>query len=139
MRVGAGGEFGLEALVGLAVVEAGDALLPCLELHQHLRQIAIRGGAANQRNMGSALENLLAFLLRHAAQHAEALALFLQLLVVGQAVEDLLLGFVANGAGVVEDQPGLFDGGTCRYPWDRSVPTTFSESWTFIWQPKTSR
>ena len=110
MRVGAGGELGLKTFLGLAVVQAGDPL-PCLELDQHLRQIAIRGRAANQRNMGSALENLLAFLLRHAAQHAKALALFLQLLVVGQAVEDLLLGLVSNGAGVVEDQPGLFDGG----------------------------
>ena len=35
----------------------------------------------------------------------------MKLLVVGQAVEDLLLGFVANGAGVVENQPGFFDGG----------------------------
>jgi hypothetical protein len=40
--------------------------------------------------------------------------------VVVEAVEDLLLGFVANGTGVVEDQ-------------------TFSESWAFIWQPKVSR
>jgi hypothetical protein len=31
-----------------------------------------------------------------------------QLLVVVQAVEDLLFGFVADGAGVVEDQAGVF-------------------------------
>ena len=139
MRVGAGGEFGFKALVGLAIVETGNALLPCLELHQHLRQIAIRRRAAHHRNVRRTLKNLFAFLLRHAAQHSETLALFLQLLVVGQAVKDFLLGFVANGTGVVEDQPGFFDGGNWRYPWDRSVPMTFSESWTFIWQPKISR
>ena len=34
----------------------------------------------------------------------------MHLLYVVEAVEDLLLGFVADGAGVVEDQPSLFDG-----------------------------
>ena len=34
----------------------------------------------------------------------------MKLLVVVEAVEDLLLGFVADGAGVVEDQAGLFFG-----------------------------
>jgi hypothetical protein len=32
----------------------------------------------------------------------------MQFLVVVEAVEDLLLGFVADGAGVVEDQAGIF-------------------------------
>lgn len=48
-----------------------------------------------------------AFLLGHAAQHSKLLALFLQLLVVVQPVEDLLLGFITDGAGVVEDQAGF--------------------------------
>ena len=109
MRIGAGSEFGLEAFVGFAVVKPGRAL-PCFDLNQHLRQIAVRRRAAYQRNIRRALENLLAFLLRHAAQHAELLALLLQLLVVVQAVEDFLLGLVADGAGVVENQSGFFDG-----------------------------
>ena len=59
--------------------------------------------------MRGALENLLAFLLCHTPQNTETLALFLQFLVVRQAVEDFLLGFIANGTGVVENQPGFFD------------------------------
>src|SRR6516165_5614878 len=42
MRVGARGEFRLEALVGLAIVETGGAA-SCLNLDEHLRQIAVRG------------------------------------------------------------------------------------------------
>ena len=110
VRIGAGGELGFKALVGLAIVESGDALLPCLELHQHLRQLAVGRRSAHHRNVGRAIKNLFALLLRHAAQDAETLALFLKFLVVGQAMKDFLLGFVADGTGVVEDQPGFFDG-----------------------------
>ncbi len=93
--------------VGFAVVEPGDAALPCLDLHQHVRQIPVRRRSAHQRHMRRALKNLLAFLLRHTAQHAKLLALRLQLLVIRQAVKDFLLGFIADGAGVVENQPSL--------------------------------
>ena len=62
------------------------------------------------RDIRRALEDLFAFLLGHAAQHAKLLALLLQFLVVVQAIEDLLLGLIADGAGVVEDQPGFLDG-----------------------------
>ena len=50
---------------------------------------------------------LFAFLLRDATQNGETLPLFVQRLVVVQAVEDLLLRFIADGAGVVEDQRGF--------------------------------
>ena len=63
------------------------------------------------RDMRRAIEDFFAFLLRHAAQHSEALALLLQLLVVGQTVEDFLFRLIADGACVVEDQSGFFDGG----------------------------
>ena len=43
MRVGSGGEFGFEALVGFAIIEAGDTAVACLDLNQHLRQVAVRG------------------------------------------------------------------------------------------------
>jgi hypothetical protein len=33
-----------------------------------------------------------------------------QLFVVGQSVKNFLLGLVADGAGVIENQSGLFDG-----------------------------
>ena len=75
MRVGAGGELGFESLIGLAIVEPGDACLPGFDLHQHLGQIAVRSRTGNQRHIGRALENLLAFLLGDAAQHAERLPL----------------------------------------------------------------
>ena len=64
---------------------------------------------ADQRNVRRALENLFAFLLRHAPQHAEFLPLFLEFLVIVQAIEDFLLGFVPDGARIVENQPSLFD------------------------------
>ena len=122
-----------------AVVESGDAAVPASSLHQHLRQIAVRRRSAHQRHIRRALENLFALLLRDAAEHAELLALFLQLLVVGEPVKDLLLGLVADGAGVVEHQAGLFDRLDLAVALGTSVPTTFSESWAFIWQPKVSR
>ena len=70
----AGGELGLEGLVGLAVVQAGDARLACLQARQHLRQFAVGGRAGDQRDIRRTLEDLFALLLRHAAQHGKALA-----------------------------------------------------------------
>ncbi len=70
-------------------------------------QVAVAGRAGDERDVRRALEDLFAFLLRDAAEHGELLALALEPLVLVQAVEDLLLGFVADGAGVVEDQPGV--------------------------------
>src|SRR5262249_11650924 len=58
--------------------------------------------------MRSPFKNLLTLLLCDAAQHCELLALSLKLLVVVEAMKDFLLGLVANRAGVVEDQVGLF-------------------------------
>src|SRR5260370_36374583 len=49
------------------------------------------------------LENLLAFLLRHAPQHGEGLAFAVALELI-ESVEDLLFGLVANAASVVEHQ-----------------------------------
>ena len=60
--------------------------------------------------MWGAFENLLAFLLGDATQDAKAFALSFQLLVIRQAMENLLLGFVANRAGVVEDEVRLIHG-----------------------------
>src|SRR5262249_60458397 len=36
-------EWSIEGLIRLTIVESGYATLPCLDLHQHLRQIAVRG------------------------------------------------------------------------------------------------
>ena len=83
--------------------------IPCFDLHQHLRQVAVRGRSADQGNIRRALENLFAFLLGHASEHAERLALLSEFLVVVEADENLLLGLVADGAGIVEDEFGFFD------------------------------
>ena len=104
----AGGELGLEGLVGLAVVEAGDAGLAGFKPGEHLGQFAVGGRTRDQRDVRRALEDLLALLLRHAAQHGEALAFPVLALVFVEPVEDLLLRLVADGAGVVEDQAGIF-------------------------------
>src|ERR1700756_3997017 len=50
------------------------------------------------------LKNPFTLLLRHATQHAKLLALLPQFLVISQAMKNLLLRLVANGAGVVEDE-----------------------------------
>ncbi len=78
-------------------------------LGQQLRELSVRRRSADQRNVGRALENLFALLLRDAAQHAKRLALLFILLVIGEPVENFLLGLVADGAGVVENQVGLLD------------------------------
>ena len=107
VRVGARGELGVEGLVGLAVVEAGDAGLAGFEAREHLGQIAIAGRARDHRDIGRALEDLVAFLLGDAADDGELLAFALHFFVLVQPVEDLLLGLVADGAGVVEDEAGV--------------------------------
>ena len=101
-------KLGLEGFVRLPVVQSGDAALARLQPRQHLRQFAVRGRSRDQRNIRRPLEDLFALLLRHAAQHAEALPLLVQLLVVVQAMEDLLLRLVADRTGVVKDQVGIF-------------------------------
>src|SRR5205823_5296803 len=71
LRIAAGGELGLESLVGLAVIESGYSPVPCLELDKHLWQIAIGCRTAHQRDVGRPFKNFLAFLLSHTAQDAE--------------------------------------------------------------------
>jgi hypothetical protein len=56
------------------------------------------------------LENPFALLLRHTPKHRKLLTLGLQLLVILQAMEYLLFGFIADGAGVVKDQPSFLKG-----------------------------
>ena len=41
VRIRPDGERSIEGLVGLAVVESGYTPLPCFDLHQHLRQVAV--------------------------------------------------------------------------------------------------
>jgi hypothetical protein len=69
----------------------------------------IRRRPRHQRHIGRALENLFAFLLGHAAEHAKRLAFLFIFLVIGEPVEHFLFRLVADGAGIVEHQVGLFD------------------------------
>ncbi len=57
--------------------------------------------------MRGTVEDLLTLLLGHTADHGEDFALACVLLKVLQAIENLLFGFIANGAGVVEDVVSL--------------------------------
>src|SRR5207247_8473334 len=108
MRIAARGELGLKAFVGFAIVEAGRPL-PCLDLDQHLRQIAVRRRSADHGNVRCALENFLALLLGDTSQDGEFFSLRLKLLVIGETMKHLLLGLIADGAGVIEDEAGVFD------------------------------
>src|SRR6185437_14221663 len=63
VRVLAGGEFGFESLLGLAVVQAGNARFARFKSRQHLRQPAVRGRAGDQRDIGRAIEDFFALLL----------------------------------------------------------------------------
>ena len=56
--------------------------------------------------MRRAIENALAFLLRDTTQDAKHFPFAVSLELV-QAMKDLLLGFVANAAGVIKHQVGL--------------------------------
>ncbi len=67
------------------------------------------GRSAHQRHPRGALENLFAFLLRHAAEDSKLLALFQELLVIIQPVEYFLLGLIPDGARVVQNQVSLLD------------------------------
>src|SRR5579871_629152 len=107
VRVGAGGEVGLEGEIGLAVVEAGDAGFAGFEAGKHLGEVAVGSGSGYEGDVGGLLEDALAFLLGDAAEDGKLFALALEALVLVEAMEDLLLGFVADGTGVVEDQAGI--------------------------------
>ncbi len=81
--------------------QAGDMAIAGFQLHQHFGELRIAGRSCHQAHEWRALEDSLAFLLRHAAQYAEnfaAAVIFLELL---QSMENFLLGLVANAAGVV--------------------------------------
>ena len=81
-------------------------LLPVSNWTSSSGQLVIAGRTADQADVGRPLEDLLAFLLGDAAQDAEGLSGVLPLELV-EPVENLLFGFVADAAGVVEQQIGF--------------------------------
>ena len=66
VRIVAAGVRSFESLIAIEA-EAGDALIAGFELHQHFRQAGIAGGAGDHAYVRRAVEDLFAFLLRHAA------------------------------------------------------------------------
>ena len=84
---------------------------PASSLRQQQRKLAITGRAANQAHPGSALENPLALLLRHAAEDADDFAGVAAKIILGieeaETREDLVRGFFADAAGIVENQAGF--------------------------------
>ena len=107
VRIVAARERRVESLVGVQA-QTRDAPVAGFELHQHLRQLGVAGRSRHQADVRRAFEDLLAFLLRHAAQHGEHLALAGSLLNCCRRLKTFLLGLVANAAGVVENQFGFF-------------------------------
>ena len=108
MRIVAASEGSVEGQVGIEA-EAGDAPVAGFELYQHFGKPGIAGGTCDQTDVGGTVEDLLAFLLGDAADDGEdfAFAAFLKML---QPVENLLLGFITDRAGVIENVIGLFGG-----------------------------
>src|SRR5687767_10892490 len=51
--------------------QPGDALVPCLDLNQQLPELVIARRPTYQTDVRRAVEDLLAFLLRYTAEHAE--------------------------------------------------------------------
>jgi hypothetical protein len=108
-RIVARGELGVESLVGVQA-QAGNAPLACFEPRHQLRELRVAGGASDQRDVRCGIEDRFAFLLRHAAQHAEFLRLHpshalaplrLRGPMFVQAHEDLLRRLLADAASVV--------------------------------------
>jgi hypothetical protein len=71
VRIVAAGERRLESVFGIQA-QAGDAAIAGFELHQHLGQLGVAGRSGHQADVRRAFEDALAFLLRHASQHAES-------------------------------------------------------------------
>ena len=107
MRIVAPRERGVESLAGFQA-QARHTTIAGFELYQHFGQPGIAGRPGHQAHMRSSLEDALPFLLRHASNHGEHFALAAGALELVEPVEYLLLGLVANAAGVVHNQSGGF-------------------------------
>ena len=91
---------------GEADVDLRTLLL--LTLFQHGGQ-AVQGLRAEDHvHIGCTLDDGGALLAGHAAAHADHHAFFFEVLDATEVGEDLLLGLLADGAGVEEDQVGFF-------------------------------
>ena len=74
MRIIAARERRVEGILRIEA-QSRDAAVPGFELHQHFRQLVVAGRSAHHADVRGLFENLLAFLLGHAAEHREGFAL----------------------------------------------------------------
>ena len=100
------GDF--EGLVGIEA-QACDAAITSFELDEHLGELVVAGRAGDEANVGGAFKDLFTFLLGDATDDCKDL-IFTFFLEFVQAGKDLLLGFVTDAAGVVDDEIGFFRG-----------------------------
>ena len=91
---------------GEADVDLRTLLL--LTLFQHGRQAMQGLRAKDHVHIGRTLDDGGAFLAGHAATHTDHHPLFFEVLDAAEVGEHLLLGLLTDGAGVEEDQVGLF-------------------------------
>ena len=101
------GELGLEAILRVETQPLYPAVSG-LDLRQQIRQLRIAGRTAHQADLRRPLEKAIAFLLRHATQHANDFLLARRRLAERpQAREYLLRRLLPNAAGVVENNVGV--------------------------------
>ena len=98
----AAGDFGFEGFVRVRV-ETHDAAIAGFDLGEEVGKAAIAGGAADEGDPGSALEDFFAFLLGDTAEDADDFAVSGGTAVETETGKDFLRGFFADGTGVVED------------------------------------
>ena len=99
----------IEGLAGFQA-QPRDPAVAALQFGDEFRQAAVARRTTHQADVRRALEDPQSLLLGHAAQHAEHPAVGRSLKLLQTAV-DLLLGFVADAAGVVQHQVGVVRAG----------------------------
>ncbi len=97
----------VKSLIGIET-QTGNPALARLKLDKHLGQPGVACRTGHQIHMRSTFEDTFAFLLRDAPDHPEKLALAGLPLELLQAVENLLFRFIADTAGVIQNQLGVF-------------------------------
>ena len=106
MGIVAAGKRRIEGFVGIER-ESGNPPVARLELYQHFGQPGVTGRSRDQTHVRRPVEYLLAFLLGHATDDREDLPGAGSLEVL-KTREDLLFGFIANAACIVENIPCCF-------------------------------
>src|SRR5208282_4530554 len=106
----AAGELGLKTILGVEIQSFHPAVSG-LELGEQIRQLRIARRTTHQADLRRALKKALAFLLRHATQHANDFPLGRPGLAEGsQSRENFLRSLFPNAARVIEDDVSILMG-----------------------------